>query len=170
MNLTYVPLIVSGISALIAISSLAFAVKSWHRTNRPIISVRITTVKGGNVNITLNIVVENTGNRPAKEITLVADKAAVLAALKDISSQEIPLDAQHCFFAGKTIPVLANGKSATNAFGVIGTDGDWEAGARIPLLIEYRSFEGKRYSEKLDLLLADDAGFAQTFWDVASGQ
>lgn len=168
MNTTYLPLIVSGFSALVAIASLVFAMKSWHRTNRPIVIARISTAQGGNLNIALNIVVENTGNRPAKEIKLTADKYAVLAALKDSSNKQIPIDAQRCLFDNHSIPVLANGKSATNAFGAIGTDGEWSAGARFSLRIEYKSLDGRKYRETMDIVLADDAGFAQTFWNSAS--
>lgn len=170
MELTYLPIVTSICSLLISLAATVFAVKSWHRTNRPVISARITTAQGGNDGIALNIVVENTGNRPAKAIKLIAEKTAVLQAMQEPSSQEIPLDAQHCFFNNKVIPVLANGKAASNAFGAIGNSGDWEAGAKIPLRIEYLSFEDKRYSEKMDLWLVDDAGFAQTFWDVSSEQ
>jgi hypothetical protein len=163
MELPYVTASISVISVLISLASMTFAVNSWHRTNRPIISARITTAAGGEINTALNIVVENTGNRPAKSIKLIAKRSDVLGAMRE-TSQAAPMDAEHCFFEHKIIPVLANGKAATNAFGAIGEDGEWEPGAKIPLEIEYFSFEGKRYTEEMDLWLVDDAGFAQTFW------
>ncbi|MDH1869224.1 MULTISPECIES: hypothetical protein [Pseudomonadaceae] len=163
MELPYVTIAISITSVLISLASVTFAMNSWHRTNRPIISARITTAVGGEVNTALNIVVENTGNRPAKSIKLIAKRSDVLGAMRE-KSQIVPIDAEHCFFEHKIIPVLANGKAASNAFGSIGEDGEWEAGAKIPLEIEYFSFEGKRYTEEMALLLVDDAGFAQTFW------
>jgi len=170
MELAYLPIVISTCSVLISLAATVFAVKSWHRTNRPVISARITTAQGGSNGTALNIVVENTGNRPAKAIKLIAERTTVLQAMKETSNQKVPLDAERCFFEHKIIPVLANGKAASNAFGAIGNGGDWEEGAKIPLHIEYLSFEGKRYSEKMDLLLVDDAGFAQTFWDESSDQ
>lgn len=169
MELTYLTLTISVISTLISLASVTFAVRSWHRTNRPIISARITTAQGGSLNTALNIVVENTGNRPAKAIKLIATRAAVLRAMRQ-PNQAVPLDAEHCFFEHKIIPVLANGKAASNAFDAIGQDGAWEPSAKIPLEIEYFSFEGKRYIERIDLWLVDDAGFAQTFWGVPQNQ
>lgn len=165
MELPYVTASISVISVLISLASMTFAVNSWHRTNRPIISARITTAAGGEINTALNIVVENTGNRPAKSITLTAKRSDVIGVMRD-TSQAVPMDAERCFFERNVIPVLANGKVASNAFGAIGRDGEWEAGAKIPLEIEYFSFEGKRYTEKMDLLLVDDAGFAQTSWGI----
>lgn len=109
------PIVTSTCSVLISLAATVFAMRSWHRTNRPVISARITTAEGGNNGIALNIVVENTGNRPAKAIKLIAERTAVLRAMKEPSSQEVPVDARHCFFEHKIIPVLANGKAASNA-------------------------------------------------------
>lgn len=131
MELPYVTVAISVISVLISLASMTFAVNSWHRTNRPIISARITTAAGGEVNTALNIIVENTGNRPAKPIKLIAKRGDVLRAMKH-PEQAVPTDAEHCFFEHKIIPVLANGKAASNAFNAIGEKGEWEPGAKIP--------------------------------------
>lgn len=163
MELPYATTGISFVSALISLGSVAFAVKSWHMTHRPIISARITTAAAGETSTALDILVENTGNRPAKSIKLIAKRGDVLRAMKH-PEQAVPTDADHCFFEHKIIPVLANGKAASNAFGAVGQDGEWEAGAKIPLEIEYFSFEDKRYTGTMDLWLVDDAGFAQTFW------
>lgn len=157
--------IVSIISASIACISLIFATLSWRQANRPIISARITTESGGNSGIALNIIVENTGNRPARNIYLVASEADVKSALSS-SNMEIPIDARRCFFENISIPVLANGRSISNAFGHLGQQaGSWLPGAEIPIKIRYRDLGSRCFKSKMHLLLADDAGFAQTFWD-----
>ncbi|AIB44637.1 MULTISPECIES: hypothetical protein [Pseudomonas] len=145
--------------------------RHWWRTNRPMLTARIATVAGGNEGIALNLVVENTGNRPAQDIKLFARQKAVLAALAEPSGAQIPGDAQSCFFKDKEIPVLANGKAVTNAFGHLGKNpGAWLSGAKIPLKIKYKDLHGKKYSAKMNLILADDNGFAQTSWAIPTSQ
>jgi hypothetical protein len=157
---------ISLVSVAIAILSFGFAIYSWQQANRPLVSVRIAAFSGGNNAITLNIVVENTGTRPAKDIRLIAKESDVLAALS--ASSEIPTDAQRCFFSNVSIPLLIHGRSTSNAFGHLGhPPGSWKSGAEIPIKVIYRDLGIRRYSSKLRLLLADDAGFAQTFWGDA---
>jgi hypothetical protein len=156
-----ISLLISIFSVLVALLSLNFTVYSWRQVHRPLIYARITTETGGNVGIALNLLVENVGARPACDIRIIAREADVRAA----SSQSfIPIDAQRCFFSGISIPVLANGHSTSNAFWHLGQADSWRAGAEIPITIRYRDLSGCRFSDKVRLLLADDAGFAQTFW------
>ncbi|MGO2392654.1 MAG: hypothetical protein ACTH69_11255 [Halomonas sp.] len=169
MNPTYVPIIISLVSIVVAIVSLLFAMYSWRQTHRPLVSARITAVGGGKNAIPLSIVLENTGSRPAREIELIVKREDVLSVLSLPSGSELPKDATRCFFSGIRIPVLANGRSISNAFGhLVQSDGSWRSGSSIPLMIRYSDLAGRRFTSKLRLLLADDAGFAQTFWSSAS--
>jgi hypothetical protein len=155
---------ISLASAAVSVLAFVFAIYSWRQANRPLVSARISASSGGNNAIALNIVVENTGNRPAKDIRLIAKKSDVLAALS--APSEVPIDAQRCFFSGVSIPLLIHDRDTSNAFGHIGRpSGAWRAGAEIPITIVYYDLGRRRFSSKLRLLLADDAGFAQTFWD-----
>ena len=154
---------ISSASAVIAILALAFAIYSWQQANRPLVSAHITAFDGGNNGIALNIVVENTGTRPAKNIRLIAKESDVLAALT--TQSEVPKDARRCFFSKVSIPLLIHGRSTSNAFGHLGQPSDsWRSGAEIPIEVVYNDLGRRRFSSKLRLLLADDAGFAQTFW------
>lgn len=156
--------IVSMISASISCISLIFATLSWRQANRPIISVRITTESSGNSGVALNIIVENTGNRPARDIHFTASEAEVKTALSSPDT-EIPIDARRCFFKGISIPVLANGRTVSNSFGHLGQQaGSWRPGAEIPIKVKYRDLGSRCFKSRMRLLLADDAGFAQTFW------
>ncbi|MEN8167571.1 MAG: hypothetical protein ABFR65_08875 [Pseudomonadota bacterium] len=73
----------TSVAALvISLASFVFAVMSWRESHRPIITVRITTEKGGGEGGTpVEIIVENCGNRPAKNIRLVVDKRELDHAL-----------------------------------------------------------------------------------------
>ncbi len=161
-----VSVLISVLSISISLVGLVFAVLSWRETNRPIIIARVTTASGGNINTLLNLVIENTGNRPAKDIRLIAKLEDVKQCMSD-KNKEIPMDAQRCFFSNVSIPVLANGKLISNAFWFLGSSDDaWLPNSKIPLTIEYSDLRNRKFSEKIELLIADDAGFAQTIWET----
>lgn len=156
-----IAVILSVVAIAISLLSFGFAVYSWRQANRPMVVARVTTESGGNTGISLNLLVENTGNRPARDIELIAKKGDVLSASLQAV---IPKDAERCFFSGIRIPVLANGHCSTNAFWHLGQVDSWRAGAEIRITLRYRDLDGRRFSNKNLLVLADDAGFAQTFW------
>lgn len=113
----------------------------------------------------LDIVVENSGTRPALDIQLHACEEDIRDAMIDPKAEApLPRDAERVFFSKTVIPVLANGRSLSNAFGATGQDGVWRPGARIPVKVTYKSLGGTRYEEPGELVLFDDAGFAQTCW------
>lgn len=158
------PLAISLLSGLLASVSLVFAVYSWRQANRPLVTVQIESASGGNLGIALNLVVENTGTRPAKDIRIRAVRSDVVDALR--VPAELPMDAQRCLFGTVPIPLLIHGRRISNAFGYLGTtEGAWRSGATIPVIVEYSDLGARTYTTHLRLLLADDAGFAQTHWD-----
>ena len=57
---------VAAAALIVSILSFYFSIKSWRESNRPIVSARVTSANGGEEGTALNLVVENTGNRPAK--------------------------------------------------------------------------------------------------------
>jgi hypothetical protein len=61
---------------LVSLLSFYFSIKSWRESNRPLVTARVSSRgMGGNMAIPLSILVENTGNRPAKNIRLTVDSA-----------------------------------------------------------------------------------------------
>lgn len=166
----FLGIVVAAASLIVAFSSMTLTWLLWRKTNRPILTAWIASAAGGGEGIALNIVVENSGNRPAKDIILIAKEKQVLTALDHPHDGNVPRDALHCFFSGKQISVLANGKRVTNAFGHLGGQaGAWKSGAPIPLLIKYRGLGNERYRAKMNLILVDDNGFAQSSWEPFTG-
>lgn len=156
-----ITILISIFSIIIAVLSFIFAIYSWRQVNRPLITARVTTNSGGNIGTTLNILVENTGNRPAKDIYFIVNKSDVKEASK---VGEIPPDAQRCFYSNISIPVLANNRSTTNAFWHLGHKDSWISCSNIPIIIVYKDLNERIYKDSMNLYIADDEGFAQTFW------
>jgi hypothetical protein len=109
--------IISIFSAVVAIISVCINRKNWADTYRPIVTVRVTTQASGEIRTNLYLVVENHGNRPAKNIKLSVDlnqlEAVLLKDKDDIERKAI----ERCFSNTTIIPVLANGQSTRNRFG-----------------------------------------------------
>jgi len=159
-------LMVSGIAVGISVLSLCFAWYSWRQANRPFVTARVTTNTSGNQATALDICVENTGNRPARNVILKTNNDDVLKCLADDMHGEIPNDIKQCFYKNLSIPVLANGKAVRNAFGMFSKDGKstWKAGSVLPIIISFQDIGRRRFKQKVNLVFADDTGFAQTFW------
>src|SRR5437660_392132 len=133
------PIIISSLAAAVSVLSFALSVlsfafsrRSWLETYRPIITARVSTASGGNIAILYNLIVENTGNRPAANIRLDVGPKILRAALKPACT--VPTtEITNCFDPHYTIPVLANGKSTSTAFGKTSNDSEcmWIADSRL---------------------------------------
>lgn len=171
--------IISVCSFALAFCSLYFSRKSWFDTYRPIVTVRVTTHESGNMATTLNLVVENFGNRPAKNIKLSVDSDELKSALliqDGIDRKAI----ERCFADETIIPVLANGQSISNSFGCLGIQydtssvsgrfgknerSDWKVNSRFNVCIKYKDLNSKSYQEEMPILIASDRGFAGSVWE-----
>jgi hypothetical protein len=107
----------------ISILSFYFSIKSWLETNRPIVVARVTTKAGGNISMVLDIIVQNVGNRPAKNIDLRVPQKELDSFLTAIKGDPLRNDIEACFSDKGNIPVLENGRSVTNSFGVLQVTG-----------------------------------------------
>lgn len=152
-------------SLLVAAFSVFLTLRLWRKSNRPLVTARISTHSGGNVGITLDILIENSGTRPALDVRLQAREEDIRAAmLSQDEGSDLPKDAIRVFFSDVVVPVLPTGRTLSNAFEALGNEGTWKPGARLPIKVLYRSMDGARYEEPGELLLHDDDGFAQTSW------
>ena len=149
---------------MIAILSVFINWILWRKVNRPIVTVRLSSDIDSS--IALNIVIENTGNLPAKDISLIAKREDVVNC---VNGSLIPQEAERILFENTMIPILANGKQTTNSFHFYGQeiDGCWESGSYLPIRIEYYALDGRKYNENFDLRFASDNEFAFSSWGVS---
>jgi hypothetical protein len=175
--------IISVFSFVLAFCSLYFSRKSWFDTYRPIVTVRVATHESGNVGTTLNLVVENFGNRPAKNIKLSVDSNQLKSALLKNPNDSTRKAIERCFADETIIPMLANGQSISNSFGCLniqyetsssagkfwdaqhGQQSDWKQNVRFDIQIVYEDLNGKSYQEQMPVLIASDQAFAGSVWE-----
>ncbi len=156
---------ISAAAFFVSIISFYYSRRAWSESNRPLVTARVSSLgMGGNIAIPLSIVVENTGNRPAKNIRLTVKREQLNSALTDKRSDSLKRQVEACFSDQGLIPVIANGKQVSNSFGVLGEDEstwrlDW-----LDIEVSYQDLDGRSFSHKLPLKIGEDAGFASGFW------
>lgn len=165
--------IISGIALVISFLSLWFARKNWLQSNRPIVSAAVETHAAGNESIAYNLVVANTGSRPAVNVRLYAaphDIEKCMAPWVENFKGENTTYAHvlRCFSADGEIPLLINGKNMTNSFGYScgGEQTFWRYGATLCISINYSDLEGRKYCASQLLRIKDSAAFAGGMWEV----
>lgn len=161
-----ITLTISGIALLVSILSICFAVFAWREAHRPIIIARVTTAESGNVATALQLIVENTGNRPARDITLTCDKSTLDKVLDPKVGAKPPNDVERVFASDTVIPVLEHGRAVTCAFGLFSAEDQstWMPNSRLPVSISYTSLGRRRFKDTMDLLLSDDHSFTGLQW------
>jgi hypothetical protein len=174
--------IINLVTLVMSVVSLWFSRKSWSDTYRPILTVRVATQTSENVAITLNLVVENFGNRPAKNIKLSVDSNKLKSALLENTDNSKQKAIELCFADETIIPMLANGKSISNGFGCLNIpyktsslagkrwreensqQSNWKPDTRLDITIEYKDLNGKSYRDRMPILIASNQCFAGSFW------
>jgi len=160
----------------VSLCSFLFAKWNWRESNRPIVAAMVRTTSGGSESIRFDLVVINSGNRPATAIRLTADLEDVKACLADQRQASVETvhwrDSVACFSEAGEIPLLLHGKEASNAFGLTkaaGTAGAfWKYGSRFPVAVQYSDLTGRKFTSKQVLVISDTTGFAGGFWRVGT--
>lgn len=157
---------VSLAALIVSILSYYFAVRSWRESYRPIVTARVVTHSSGNIGAALNLLVENTGTRPARNIRLTVDETVLNEAFDPNSANRYREGVRACFSEKFEIPVLANGASVSNAFGLISKNeqNTWQWQSRLPIRIKYEDLGGRKFKHDLNLFVANNKGFASGAW------
>lgn len=160
-----VSLMVVTVSAV----SFYFSVQSWRESDRPLVTARVTSFGlGGNVAIALSLLIENTGSRPAENVKLkVKDEVLSKVILSNAEHEQMVEAIRLCFSERGVIPVLANGMAVHNNFGLLKGELEetWSPNSRFDVTLQYEDLDGRTYDHTNPLLLADDRGFAGSFWN-----
>ncbi len=158
---------ISFASAILSGTSLYFTRRFWLAANRPIISASIVSNEPGNIATTYNLVIYNTGNRPATSIKLYADKEMIDKIIVH-NANKVQIDLIHkCFSNETSIPLLINGKETSTLFGITSIrpeDNVLKYNSQLPILISYSDLENRKYNSKQVLVVKISQGFAGGQW------
>ncbi len=153
---------------LLSVLALIFTRRSWFESNRPVVTAEIVTHSGGNHAIFYNLVVHNTGNRPATEIELQANISDIEKAINKNTSANLQKEIHRCFSLKGIIPLLHQQSKVLNGFGLTSVKQEENVlvyDAIIPITIKYKDLNGKKYSSKQTLIVKDSEFFAGSGWN-----
>lgn len=161
---------ISAAAFVLAVVSLYVTVTLWRRSNRPIVTAFVTEGAGGQAAAIFNLVVANSGNRPATNVRLTATPEEIGQLLKPGASQENVDHVASNFKPNAWIPLLRNGEEISTSFGAL-TAADaanpWlNYGASAEITITYGGIETRRiYKTRLRLKVYAREGFGGGVWE-----
>ena len=161
------PLVLSSVAVIVALLSVWEARRAWQQSNRPIVSAVVQTHETGNVATVYNLVVMNTGNRPAVRVRLFAKRDAINSCLSGQPDKRLLPGILGCFSAEAEIPLLVDSGRVTNSFGITSASESpsfWKYDSRLPIRITYSDLHGRKFKSRLVLVIKDTSAFAGGAW------
>lgn len=164
----------AGLALVFSLISILWSWRTWRESNRPIVTVQVESVDDREGPIAYNLVVSNSGTRPALNIRMTVVEAHLLECISpNVASN--PKMAGHlagvkrCFSSDAKIPVVLPGRSVSNSFGYSGTQtgGEfWKYGSSFVVTLEYIDIPGHRYCTNMPIVIRDTKGFAGGIWNT----
>lgn len=153
---------------VISLVSLYFTKVNWLQSNRPIVTAFITIHSSGNEASTFNLVIANTGNRPAVRVRLQASHTDIALLLESkVRDKEFRMIESN-FLPKSELPLLRNGEELATSFGAVSGDSSNEPwlryGAEIEISVRYQDLEGRKYQSRLPLKIYAREGFGGGIW------
>ena len=164
------PVVSSAVIAVVATIGQFITLRLWRKTNRPIVSAIVETHAGGNISVMYNLVVVNSGNRPATEIRLKTKEDILSYTHEQNSESNFMTSIYSCFHENAMIPLLLNGESTKNSFGFTKNPENkrgWIYGSSFPIQIVYKDLDGRKYRSKVNLVIRYSKAFAGTEWKAS---
>ncbi|WP_225085945.1 hypothetical protein [Pectobacterium colocasium] len=173
--ITIISLFLSLLAVSISLVSFVFTRRSWFQSNRPIVSAAVETHAGGSELIAYNLVLSNTGNRPATNVRIRVKESDIDACLSEWvkenkTTNSIYSDVMRCFSDDGEIPLLLNGRSMVNSFGYTCADEQkfWRYGVSLTVEIKYCDLDGRKYKSNQTIRIKDSEGFAGGIWQSSA--
>ena len=150
------------VAVIVSFTSLYFARRSWQSANRPLVTAFIEANGEG---VAFDLKVSNTGTRPALNVVLGADQAALDTLLEDNAQAHQKRAVYECFAPEASIPVLRNGETLSTALGAYEEDRPWlRYGAQTKIELKYSDLEGRKYRSTIPVKVFVREGFGGSVW------
>jgi hypothetical protein len=163
--------LISIAAIIISIASLIFAKMSWYQSNRPIIVAYVEEHSMGVNSATFNLIVSNTGTRPAINIRLIATPNDIEKIFEEHIDQVTKNTIKNCFKKESEVALLKNGAKIVTSFGSFeGTYPNRKGikyDAWLPIQIRYKDLNSKTFEESLSLKIRGLDGFGGGIWKSA---
>lgn len=161
------PVVVSMGALFVSLVSLYFTRRFWLQSNRPIVTAFVEEHTSGNMASTFNLIISNTGSRPAIDIRLHADPDKVSMLHGEGATETMTEEVRRCFTEDSTVVLLRNGEDLSTAFGSFGVEQSSRQlnyGVQIPIVVTYKDLEGRKYKSRMFLKVFVRNGFGGSVW------
>ena len=126
---------------VVSVVSLYFTRVNWLQSNRPVVSAYIAEHASGSTAATFNLVLSNTGTRPAVRVRLHASHSEIMRLLEPQASKDRYEAIESVFLPKSEVPLLKNGEELPTSFGAfvsVSPTGPWlNYGAEVEISITY---------------------------------
>ncbi|MFA6178143.1 MAG: hypothetical protein WC696_00865 [Candidatus Methylopumilus sp.] len=165
-------MLLSLAAILVSLVSLYFARLFWMQTNRPVVCAFVTEFSAGDMGAAFNLVVANTGNRPAVRVQLHAAESDMLKLVEQDAAQSRVRHVVGCFSSESEIPLLRNGEEVETSLGSVSSHPQNEKwlkyGAEIEISITYKDLYGRSFKSQHPIKISDRKGFGGGTWGSRS--
>jgi hypothetical protein len=159
---------IAVVALVLSFISLYFTRVNWVQSNRPVVSAFLVEHQPGNAFTAFNLVVSNTGSRPAVRVRLHASRADIVRLLLPDAEQARLEHIECCFLNESEVPLLRNGEELSTSFGGVSVDalnGPWlNYGSEIEISISYQDLDGRRFESRQPLKIYARDGFGGGVW------
>lgn len=162
------PIAISIGALSVSLVSLFFTRRFWLQSNRPVVTAFVDEHWSGNTASTFNLVISNTGNRPAVNVRLHASADDVSSLHGEGATEQMMEEITRCFDEESMVALLRNGEELSTAFGSYGIERasrQLNYGVKIPILVTYDDLDGRRYKGRMPLKAFIRNGFAGAVWN-----
>lgn len=161
------------IAVLVSFWSAYTARRLWYQANRPIVSATIKENSSGVGAAIFDLIVFNSGNRPATEIFIKAKKDNIDKILVADIDKTVREEIYQIFSKLSRIQILLNSSEVKTAFFGFSTNPSGRVyvlqyeGA-LPIEIRYSDLDGNHYVSKQNLYIRDSKGFGGSAWNKSN--
>ena len=157
------------ITAIAAFWSVYSTRRFWLENNRPIVTAEIVVCASGVGAACFNLVVFNSGNRPAVNIRFEAEKEDIEKIISEGATEDDRDRIHNVFSENSKIPLLLNGgKVSTGFFSFSDRKGSQEDKLKYEgelfVKINYSDMEGEKYISEIFLRVRGSQGFGGSVW------
>ena len=159
---------VAIVALLISFWSIYTTRRLWSLENRPIITAEIQVDSSGVGIALLNLVVHNSGNRPATNIYFKAEPENIKKIISKNATKPNLAELNYIFSKDASIALLLGGQSTKTAFFSFSSKSDESdiliGESSLPIKIYYTDIKENSYTSNLLLSIKDKEGFGGSVW------
>lgn len=159
---------IAAVALLVSFWSMYTTKRLWFLEHRPIVTAEVIVESSGVGIALLNLVIYNSGTRPATTIFLEAEQDDIIKMLSKGVEKKHREEIYYIFSKNAIIPLLLDSQSTKTAFFSFSCDSSNQdillCNSSLPISIHYSDIKGKKYTSNMIISIKDKVGFGGSVW------